>query len=253
LVAPADAKGVISVGSVSPETELHSSFSSYGPTFDRRVKPELTAVGETIVANQNKVTKENGTSFSTPLIAGFAACAWQLHPLLTKDSLYEHLIKSGSLYPYFDYAHGYGIPQANYFIRLKMPLDTIKFAAPFYCTEKNDSLFFCVNKNFLENSGEETKEGKEKNEVKWLNQNLGILYNGTLMKREGNFRAKAIEEDLNGKNYVFYHIADETGFLKKYYVLKLENENIFFVAKKTMKPGYTLRVCFRGYTIEKKF
>ena len=253
LVAPADAKGIISVGSISPLTKLRSSFSSFGPSFDKRIKPELTAVGEAVVANQNKLIGANGTSYSTPLLAGFAACAWQLHPLLSKDSLYQHLLKAGNLYPYFDYAHGYGIPQANYFIQLNVSATKTNDIAPIIFEEKNDSLFFFVNKLFFEHLINENSDGIFSSEIKLIHQKLALIYNGKLMKREGNYKLKAEEEDLNGENYVFYHLEDEFGFLKKYCVLKLENENIFFLLKSSIKSGYTLRICFKGYTLEKKF
>ena len=57
-----------------------------------------------------------GTSFSSPLVAGFAACAWQANRSLSNMQLFREIEKSGHLYPYFDYAHGYGIPQARHFI-----------------------------------------------------------------------------------------------------------------------------------------
>jgi hypothetical protein len=62
------------------------------------------------------IKRELGTSFSTPLVAGFAACAWQSHRSLTNMELFHEIEKSGHLSPYFDYAHGYGIPQAKYFL-----------------------------------------------------------------------------------------------------------------------------------------
>jgi hypothetical protein len=39
----------------------------------------------------------------------------QLHPDWTTEKLWEEMRKSGSLYPFFDYAHGFGIPKASYF------------------------------------------------------------------------------------------------------------------------------------------
>ncbi len=246
LVAPSDAKGVISIGSVSPETELRSEFSSLGPTFDRRIKPELCGVGEAIVANQVRRNRENGTSFATPLVAGFAACAWQLNPSLTKDQLYEHLLKSGSLYPYFDYAHGYGVPKANYFFDLKEKKDSVQKIQPtITMLEKNDTIFFYVNEKPLPQlSGPEFIP---------IRPSKGVYYNGKIIKREGKFLKKADAEDLDGKDYVFYHIADQNNQLKKYVVIKLENENIFYIPKKAMRPGYTLRVFYKGYLQETKF
>jgi hypothetical protein len=53
------------------------------------------------------------------LIAGFAACAWQSNRKLTNMELFHEIEKSATLFPYYDYAHGYGVPQAEYFINGK--------------------------------------------------------------------------------------------------------------------------------------
>ncbi len=116
MCVPADADSVLSVGAISPRTGYHVSFSSYGPTADKRLKPNVTAFGETIAAGRTGMKHVFGTSFSTPLVAGFAACAWQTRPELTNMELFEEIEKSGNLYPYYDYAHGYGVPDAAYFV-----------------------------------------------------------------------------------------------------------------------------------------
>ncbi len=114
--SPADVEEVLSVGGVKPSTNLHINFSSYGPTADFRMKPNVCAAGHVLVAShRGGVRQSDGTSFSTPLVAGFAACALQTDNSMTNMQLKENIEKSASLYPYFDYAHGFGIPQAKYF------------------------------------------------------------------------------------------------------------------------------------------
>lgn len=115
LGTPADADSILSIGGIDPNTDYHSHFSSFGPTADKRLKPNLVAYSTAVVVAKNKITKADGTSFSTPLVTGFAACAWQSHPDLSVVQLKAELEKSGHLYPYYDYAHGYGVPQASYF------------------------------------------------------------------------------------------------------------------------------------------
>lgn len=115
LGTPADADSALTVGGISPETLTHINFSSYGPTSDKRLKPNVCAFGKAIVAGKNKLMIEYGTSFASPLVAGFAACAKQIKPNLTNMQLFKEIEQSGNLYPYFDYAHGYGVPQAKYF------------------------------------------------------------------------------------------------------------------------------------------
>jgi serine protease AprX len=63
--------------------------------------------------------------------------------------LKHEIEKSGHLFPYFDYAHGYGIPQASHFILKKTEnIDTIK--PPFTYEIKKDTLYIIVKQNFIE-------------------------------------------------------------------------------------------------------
>jgi serine protease AprX len=113
---PADADSVLSIGGIDPETDIHSSFSSFGPTADKRLKPNVSAYGSVIAAGRFGLINTQGTSFASPLVAGFAACAWQSNRNLTNMELFHEIEKSATLFPYYDYAHGYGIPQAEFFI-----------------------------------------------------------------------------------------------------------------------------------------
>lgn len=164
LGAPADADSILSIGGINPKTGLHTSFSSFGPTADRRRKPNLAAYGHTIVASSTALNETQGTSFSTPLISGFAACVMQLHPEWTNMQVLEALEKSGSLYPYYDYAHGYGIPQASYFVSEQEPAegkefiiipdgDFVKIVVNEFDPEKKEYLYFHLQragKSYLE-------------------------------------------------------------------------------------------------------
>ena len=135
LGTPADADSVLTVGGISPESDYHISFSSYGPTADKRLKPNVCAFGAVIAAGKKGLTTTYGTSFSSPLVAGFAACAWQTNRNLNNMELFKEIEKSADLYPYFDYAHGYGVPQAKYFTNQQKQI--------------TDTTFYFVNKNRL--------------------------------------------------------------------------------------------------------
>ncbi len=142
--APADADSVIAVGGISQKTNHHISFSSYGPTADGRLKPNVTAYGTAIVPTGSGFEYVDGTSFASPLLCGFAACAWQMNRSLNNMQMLQEIQKSGDLYPYFDYAHGYGTPQATYFTKEQNDVQ------PTFVIEKsNDSIVITVDKRFF--------------------------------------------------------------------------------------------------------
>ncbi len=134
IITPSDADSVLCVGGISNSlTEYeHISFSSYGPSADGRQKPNVVAFGHAYTANtgasNDKYHFVDGTSFSCPLVAGFAACALQAKPGLTAMQLFHEIEKSADLYPYCDYTYGYGVPQAGYFTGNSKPAEpTFKF------------------------------------------------------------------------------------------------------------------------------
>jgi hypothetical protein len=108
---PADADSIIAVGAVNGN-RTPAAFSSYGPSGDGRIKPELAAQGQTTLVGtpSNTIGYSNGTSFSSPLLAGFAASFWQAFPELTNMQVRQYLIRSASHYENPDNRVGYGIP-----------------------------------------------------------------------------------------------------------------------------------------------
>ena len=116
LITPADADSILSVGAVRG-MDIIADFSSFGPTADGRMKPNVVAWGEdnVVAGEKGNFTKASGTSFASPMMAGFAACVKQLHPEYTAWQLKTEIEKSANHYPYFDYVFGYGVPQAGYF------------------------------------------------------------------------------------------------------------------------------------------
>ena len=113
---PADAKDILTIGAVRKDSTM-ASFSSYGPTADGRVKPEVSAVGSEAIyvsTQTGLASKGNGTSYSTPLVAGFAAALWSAMPNVPAQEIRERIIHSAHLYPSYDPNNqmGYGIPNA---------------------------------------------------------------------------------------------------------------------------------------------
>jgi subtilisin family serine protease len=111
IIAPADADSVISVGAVN-DTSGIAGFSSRGPSFDGRIKPEVCARGvSTACASGNGVsyTSSSGTSLSTPLVAGAAAVLLSARPTWTPMMVREALMKTANQSNSPDNEYGYGI------------------------------------------------------------------------------------------------------------------------------------------------
>ena len=113
--SPADADGIITVGAVT-STGISSYFSSFGPSSDGRVKPEVCATGTSsaVISYSGIPSNGNGTSFATPIMAGMMACLLQryktLDALTDVPTILNSVFKSGSLYNDPTDQMGYGIP-----------------------------------------------------------------------------------------------------------------------------------------------
>ena len=157
LVTPSDADSVICVGGIEARSKnRHIYFSSYGPTADGRQKPDVVAFGEAVVAKPSGgITTAYGTSFSSPLTAGFCACAWQMRREFNAMQMKAEIIKSCDLYPYHDYALGYGVPQATYFTGESIPQKRL-----FHLTTDNSAVIvhFCDDSTYRKYYGIEPEQ-----------------------------------------------------------------------------------------------
>lgn len=111
ILTPADGDSVIAVAAVNKEG-MRASFSSLGPSADNEVKPTLAAMGvaATVEGANGEVSANNGTSFSSPILAGMAACLWQAFPEAAPWHIRHALIHSASQHLAPDSLLGYGIP-----------------------------------------------------------------------------------------------------------------------------------------------
>lgn len=124
ISVPCDADSVLTVGAVDTLRQI-GDFSSYGPTSDGRIKPEVCAVGvrTTLINPSGTIVNSNGTSFATPLLAGMAACLWSALPNENAMQIRERIIRSAEHYgsPDPDHHYGYGIPDAWTAFTMNLP------------------------------------------------------------------------------------------------------------------------------------
>jgi len=114
---PAEAKNVIAVGAVKSDETL-ALFSSIGPSFDGRVKPDVMAQGQSAVLSDpaGNIIAADGTSFSCPILAGMVACLWQALPGKTNAQIKQLILQAADNFnPIVKSRNqfGYGVPNFN--------------------------------------------------------------------------------------------------------------------------------------------
>lgn len=211
IAAPADEDSVLSVGATSPYTDLRASFSSFGPNAKGETTPVVVAPGIVAAASGLGEPQEiQGTSFSAPLVTGFAACLRQKNPELRAMELHRLIRSSGHLHPYFDYELGHGVPQAAKALQLMRSGD---YGVPPTFTSRIDQRVLILN-------------------------------------LERKRYQRRVEEGQPRNVYVFYHVQGRNGSLRAYRLLRnpkpeirIHLEGLDF--KDTLRihyEGYTLEV-----------
>ena len=97
ITAPADADSVITVGAAQSDG-TRAGFSSVGPTFDGRIKPDVAALGVGVYVAEPDGTEQfgNGTSYATPMVAGVVAQMLGARPSLTPIQIRDALRRTAS-------------------------------------------------------------------------------------------------------------------------------------------------------------
>ncbi len=233
--APADADSVLSVGGINPWTGLHTAFSSYGPTADHRLKPNLSAFGHVMGYSPGVgVHETQGTSFSSPLVAGFAACAWQSDTTLTNMELFKKLEESANLHPYFDYAHGYGVPQATY------------FTDPLNGTEERETFTLDENESYIQITiKDEYFSIEDKIVFDYFPYTFNKLNMIPWLHLQDTYSTLDSNIKKSGAGYFYYHIENDAGYLDEYLVLSVYEKNILRI-RKSENIGKTYRFHYKG-------
>ncbi|MFI0430715.1 S8 family serine peptidase [Mariniflexile sp. HMF6888] len=123
--APADSPNVLTVGAVDPSGN-YAFFSSVGSPIQPTQKPDVVAQGKScavITDNDVVITTADGTSFSSPIMAGGIACLWQALPNKTNAEIMQLVRESASQYSAPDYLLGYGIPDLQLALNSALSVD----------------------------------------------------------------------------------------------------------------------------------
>ncbi len=134
ITAPCDGDSVLCIGAVNAEGEI-AYFSSVGPSSDGQVKPDVVAMGQNtaIASTGNTIRWGSGTSYSSPIVAGLAACLRQAHPNRHAMDIIQAIRLSGDRYSSPDSLYGYGIPNASLadsLLRFVPDLENFVFQGP---------------------------------------------------------------------------------------------------------------------------
>lgn len=130
LWTPADADTMLAAGAVDSLGEI-TSFSSRGPTFDGRIKPELVARGLDVYlasAPSGGYTHGGGTSFSCPLLSGCATLVLEAHPEWGPVEALEALKMSADNSDSPDNDYGWGRPDVYDAIFSQTPIFPLPFS-----------------------------------------------------------------------------------------------------------------------------
>jgi serine protease AprX len=111
ITAPADAEYAVAVGNVNLAGSK-SPTSSFGPSADGRIKPDVVALGTSVkvIKANGTVGSASGTSLAAPLVTSLIAGVWQKYPSLINRVLIEALRISSSQGSAPDNSLGYGLP-----------------------------------------------------------------------------------------------------------------------------------------------
>ncbi|MFD1615087.1 S8 family serine peptidase [Gelatiniphilus marinus] len=125
--APADSQYTLSIGAVNA-TGNRAPFSSVGSDFQPSKKPDVVAQGQlaAVIYPDNRIGANNGTSFSSPILAGGIACLMQALPNKTNAEIMQLVRESGSQFTMPNYQLGYGIPDLLSALNAALSVDDVE-------------------------------------------------------------------------------------------------------------------------------
>ncbi|MDP2365232.1 MAG: S8 family serine peptidase, partial [Ignavibacteria bacterium] len=193
IIAPADAFNIISVGAVNDLGNV-AGFSSHGPTYDGRIKPEVVAQGVNVygaaAGTNNSYQFSNGTSAAAPIASGIAALLLSAHPHLKNTQIRSILLETSSNAANPNNQIGYGIISAKNAIEFP----NLEFS--------NNS--YVLHKSILE-------DHVNPQSVKVFYNYRGIQFPEATMSKAGDYNYSfTFPNAINGENIMFYLIFSDS-------------------------------------------
>ncbi|MCI5055144.1 MAG: S8 family serine peptidase [Flavobacteriales bacterium] len=248
IATPADVDSVLTVGGINPYTDYHMDFSSFGPTANKEMKPNVCAYAQVIAADKEGMKETFGTSFAAPLIAGYAACVWQFKREAKNMEIFEMIEKSAHLYPYYDYAHGYGIPEAKNIVDKREDVDQA-----FEVEQDKFVVRIMVDEFFGDSTMDETLNNaipKTDSSENINNTDSGDVQVQIVPDVEFQLLQEAlIKEYTKAKDdYLYYHIQDKNGFITYYSLIEVYQYEALRLDRDLFTRGSKLIIHYKGFT-----
>ena len=153
IAVPADAIHTLAIGAVKFDQD-YATFSSIGPSFDGRIKPDVMAQGQSSVVSNTfgVIATASGTSFSGPIMAGAIASFWQAVPTLTNQQVVDFVKQSADRFSNPTSQYGYGIPDFQLALDLAQlsVLTNLKGRFLVYPNPVSNKLFISFPNNYEE-------------------------------------------------------------------------------------------------------
>ncbi len=145
IETPGDGTHILTIGAVDSYNNL-ASFSSRGPTYDGRIKPDIVAMGESnygadVASGFSSYGIGSGTSYATPIAAGVAALLLSAYPKLTNIQVRNILRETAGNAASPNNNIGYGLVSAE---------KSIDYPIFYFDSVSNR---FTINKIFFSNYG----------------------------------------------------------------------------------------------------
>jgi len=195
ITAPSDGFNTLAVGAVTSANKV-AAFSSVGPTYDKRIKPEILTQGVTCfraVAYSEGYSFGQGTSFSAPIASGIAAQLLSAFPFLKNTQMRRIVMESGDNPDKPDNSRGYGLLSAKRVLE--------------YPNLKEVNSSYILNKMFIdENIGESDSVFAAVYDPRSDDQPIGLM-----QKKNGYYSLDISSYPLGTELQIQFYIIGESG------------------------------------------